>query len=128
MHGRAVVREAGFKAQIEELQAKLRLRERQLFGRTSERSKGKNEGRRGDTARRGRGQQRGARGHGRRRHAALPAVEELYDLDPTQCCCPTCQCPYEALEGTEDSEVIEVEVRAHRRLIRRRRYRAPAPL
>lgn len=123
MHGRAVAREAGLKAQIEELQAKLRLRERQLFGRKSERSKGKNEGQRGDEARRGRGQQRGARGHGRRRHAALPAVEELYDLDPTQCCCPTCQCPYEPLEGTEDSEVIEVEVRAHRRLIRRRRYR-----
>src|SRR4030067_1125030 len=72
MHGRAVVREAGFKAQIEELQAKLRRRERQLFGRTSERSKGKNEGQRGDTAPRGRGPAGGARGHGGGRRGAGP--------------------------------------------------------
>jgi transposase len=31
--------------------------------------------------------------------------------------------PYESFPGTEDSETIEIEVRAHRRVIRRKRYR-----
>ena len=124
MHSRAVEREAQREAEIEALHAKLRQRERQLFGRRSERGKGKNEGQPAQGCRRGRGQQRGASGHGRRRHAALPAVEETCDLDPAQRRCPRCECPYELLEGTEDSEVIEVEVRAHRRVIRRKRYRS----
>ena len=123
MHSRAVERGAQLAAEIEALHAKLRQRERQLFGRRSERGKGKNEGQPAHGGRRGRGQQRGASGHGRRRHAALPAVEETCDLDPAQRHCPRCECPYELLEGTEDSEVIEVEVRAHRRVIRRKRYR-----
>lgn len=124
MHRRAVEREAQLEAEIEALHAKLRQRERQLFGRRSERGKGKNEGQRAQECRRGRGQQRGASGHGRRRHAALRAVEETCDLDPAQRHCPRCECPYELLEGTEDSEVIEVEVHAHRRVIRRKRYRS----
>ncbi len=37
--------------------------------------------------------------------------------------CPQCGLPYEPFPGTEDSETIEIEVRAHRRVIRRRRYR-----
>ena len=123
MHSRAVERGAQLAAEIEALHAQLRQRERQLFGRRSERGKGKNEGQPAHGGRRGRGQQRGASGHGRRRHAALPAVEETCDLDPAQRHCPRCECPYELLEGTEDSEVIEVEVRAHRRVIRRKRYR-----
>ena len=124
MHSRAVERGAQLAAEIEALHAQLRQRERQLFGRRSERGKGKNEGQPAHGGRRGRGQQRGASGHGRRRHAALPAVEETCDLDPAQRHCPRCECPYELLEGTEDSEVIEVEVRAHRRVIHRTRYRS----
>jgi len=123
MHGRAVERAAQLNARIEELKAQLRERERLLFGRKSERSKGKSERQSAKGTRRGRGQQRGAAGHGRRRRAELPAVEETWDLDPQQRCCPQCQCPYDPLEGTEDSEVVEVEVKAHRRVIRRRRYR-----
>ena len=123
MHGRAVERAAQLNARIEELKAQLRERERLLFGRKSERGKGKSERQSAKGTRRGRGQQRGAAGHGRRRRDELPAVEETWDLDPQQRCCPQCQCPYDPLEGTEDSEVVEVEVKAHRRVIRRRRYR-----
>jgi len=38
MHEKAVQREAKLKEKVDELQAKLRLRERQLFGRKSENS------------------------------------------------------------------------------------------
>src|SRR5207237_1667330 len=39
------------------------------------------------------------------------------------CCCQPCGRPFAPASGTEDSTILEVEVRAHRRVIRRRRYR-----
>ena len=124
VHRRAVEREQALKAKVEELQAQLHQSERRLFGEKSERSKSKASGKQSVQGTRQRGQQRGAAGHGRRRRGEqLPAVEEIWDLDEQQRCCARCQRPYERLEQTEDSEIIEVEVRAHRRLIRRTRYR-----
>jgi len=124
MHGRALERESVLKAKIEQLRAQLHESERRLFGEKSERSKSKVAGKRPGEGKRKRGQQPGAPGHGRRRLGELlPAVEEIWDLDPEQRCCPSCRCPYDLLQGSEDSEVIEVEVRAHRRVIRRKRYR-----
>ena len=132
LHDRAVAREAALKARIEELQAQLHQSERRLFGEKSERSKSKASGKEPVQGRRPRGQQRGAAGHGRRRRGEhLASVEEVWDLDAQQRCCPQCQRPYEPLAHSEDSEIIEVEVRAHRRVIRRKRYRptcqCPAP-
>jgi transposase len=49
--------------------------------------------------------------------------EEKHDLPEDKQCCPTCQLPFEPLAGTRDSELVEVEVRAYRRKIRRKRYR-----
>ena len=124
LHGRAVEREAVLKARIEELQAQLHQSERRLFGEKSERSKSKASGKEPRQGTRQRGQQRGAAGHGRRRRGEqLPSVEEIWDLDAQQRCCAQCQRPYEALAQSEDSEILEVEVRAHRRVIRRQRYR-----
>jgi transposase len=37
--------------------------------------------------------------------------------------CPACRLPFAALGDTEDSEQIEIDVRAYRRVYRRRRYR-----
>lgn len=130
MHQRAVEREAQAQEKIKELEAKVCLRERQLFGRKSERGSGKQDGkgsRQGEgqapPPKRRRGQQRGESGHGRGSHGHLPAVEELCELAPEEQCCADCGLPFEPFEGTEDSEVIEIEVRAHRRVIRRKRYR-----
>ena len=44
-------------------------------------------------------------------------------MPATQCRCRRCGRPFAPVGGTEDSTVLEVEVRAHRRVIRRRRYR-----
>jgi transposase len=124
LHGRAVEREAALKARIEELQAQLHQSERQLFGEKSERSKSKASGKGPVQGTRQRGQQRGAAGHGRRRRGEqLASVEEVWDLDAHQRCCAQCQRPYEPMAQSEDSEIVEVEVRAHRRMIRRKRYR-----
>src|SRR5439155_22228572 len=73
--------------------------------------------------RRPRGQQCGAVGPRRRDHSHLPAVVEEHQLPADACCCRACGRPFAAVSGTEDSTILEVEVRAHRRLIRRHRYR-----
>ena len=129
VHHRAVEREVQLKQEVEELRAKLRLRERQLFERRSERGSG-SQGRDESTpgadqaaARRKRGQQRGAPGHGRRLHADLALFDEAYELVANEQRCAVCQQPFEPFEGTDDSEVVEIDVRAYRRLIRRKRYR-----
>jgi transposase len=71
-----------------------------------------------------RGQQRGRPGHGRRHYQHLPALLETADLPPGQCHCRNCGRPF-APWGSDPhvSTIVEVAVRAHRRLIRRRRYR-----
>src|SRR5579859_1688356 len=126
MHQRAVQREQQLHQRIAELEAQLRLREQQLFGRKTETSAA--------TApppsptpppppRRPRGQQRGRPGPRRRDHSHLPAVIEDREIPGDQCCCQRCGCPFAPVSGTEDSTVLEVDVKAHRRIIRRRRYR-----
>jgi transposase len=128
MHRRATEREAQLKHRVAELEAKLRLREQQLFGRKTETSSSSQAQATGppttpDAARRPRGQQRGRRGHGRRDYRHLPAVVEEAKRTGADSCCPQCHLPFQPLGGTEDSTVLEIAVRAHRRVIRRRRYR-----
>lgn len=126
MHRLAKERAARLQGEIEELEAKLKLRERQLFERKSEcRKAGKSGGAQpGErTAGRKRGQQPGAPGHGRRLHESLPAVDAEYDLADSEKRCPCCGLPFSEMPGTEDSEEVVVEVRAHRRVIKRKRYR-----
>ncbi|MFV1964056.1 MAG: hypothetical protein ACC628_01440 [Pirellulaceae bacterium] len=53
----------------------------------------------------------------------MPVVEEEIPLPPDETACPKCGKPAAEMSETEESEVIEVEVRAHRRQIRRKRYR-----
>lgn len=125
-HQRALEREALLKRANEELQAKLKLRERQLFERHSEKSTNSKEHIESDAPpaepKRKRGQQRGAKGHGRKCQENLPVVEEFVELAQDQRCCPCCRLPLDTLCGTQDSEVLEVDVQAHRRRYRRRRY------
>lgn len=120
---RVKAREAQLLADIKELEAKLKLREDQLFGCKSEVcTSGSEQQRLNKTSRRKRGQQPGAPGHGRRRHEQLPSREERYDLPSEEQCCAQCGLPYAPLSGTEDSELVEIAVTAHVRQIRRSRY------
>lgn len=117
-------RAAQLEERIAELEAKVRLREQQLFGRKSEQT-GKGEGAgagAGGGTKRPRGQQPGGAGHGRRKHVELPVIHEELELPPGAQCCPCCGLAYAAFAGTEDSEEIEIEIKAHRRVYRRKRY------
>lgn len=111
----------------EVLNAKLKLRERQLFGRKSEKPRNKNQKSSIENNQAGRknrrGQQPGRKGHGRSRQDNLPQIEEAYELSDEDRICPGCDLPYEEFPGSDDSEVIEIEVKPYRRLIRRKRYK-----
>lgn len=54
-------------------------------------------------------------------HGHLPAHTESIEIDSPQC--PSCGLSFADFPGSEDSEVLEIEVCAYRRVIRRRRYR-----
>ena len=137
MHGKAVAREQRLKEQLQAARAKLkelrqRLRERWARRRGSEkRTRMRAAGPAGTIAGgseaaaappRSRGQQRGAVGHGRRRYAHLPIQVDTHEVDPDQRRCPACGEQYHG-HGSEDSEQLEIEVRAYRRMIKRQRYR-----
>jgi transposase len=115
-------REAALLGELETAQAKIRDLQQRLFGRKSERRWIiDDQHRRGAVGRRARGQQRGAAGHGRTRPDQLPIRVEDVGLDSPVC--PGCGQPLSSFAGTDECEVLEVEVRAYRRLIRRQRYR-----
>ena len=122
MWRRAVEREAELKAEIAQLQAQLRRREQQLFGRKADTTTtaGPSSPPRSS---RPRGQQRGKPGPKRRDYAHLPAVEQFVELPADQQRCSSWGQSFTTFPGTEDATVLEIEVRAHRRIYRRRRYR-----
>lgn len=118
----AAQREAALRGELSAAQAKIRELQKRVFGRKSEQSSGAD---RAPTANvpspRSRGQQTGAPGHGRTMHGHLPAHTESIEIDSPQC--PSCGLSFADFPGSEDSEVLEIEVCAYRRVIRRRRYR-----
>ena len=122
-HQRAVAREEGLKAKIEELQARIRDLQQRLFGRKNEKSGAGNEIQAKQAPRKPRGQRPNSPGHGRTPLEQLPVEAQVVDLGAADKQCPSCGLPLVLFPGTEDSEVLEVEVKAYRRCIRRQRYR-----
>jgi transposase len=115
--------------EVDSLRAENRQLKDRLFAAKSEkkpskdRSNGLGDPKTAKEPRRPRGQQPDTPGPGRRDHSHLPAVEEEAELPSDETACPNCGKPAAEMSETEDSEVIEVEVRAYRRKIRRKRYR-----
>lgn len=105
----AALREAALRSELAFAQAKIRDLQQRVFGRKSERGKGANESQ-ASVSSAPRGHQLGKPGHGRAMQAHLPARVELVGLDnPT---CPQCGLGLSEFPGTEDSQVLEIEVKA----------------
>lgn len=67
-----------------------------------------------------RGKRRGAPGYGPRDHQSVPlGDEQTYDIDES--CCADCGDQWREVTE-EQSDIVEVEVRAYRRRIRRKKY------
>jgi transposase len=122
MHQRAVQREKLLHDENEQLHARIRSLEQQLFGRKTDSPATVAGVAPPVRSPRPRGQQRGRPGPKRRDYAHLPAVEQVLELPVEQQRCSRCGQPFAAFPGTDDTTVLEVEVRAHRRIYRRRRY------
>ena len=122
-HERLVEREAALKAAVEALQATIRDLTQRLYGTKSEQSASPDgAGASTPTSPRQRGQQPGSRGHGRSDRGALPVVVEVHDVSETAKHCPTCGAAFVPFPGSEESNLIEVQVQAHIRRIQRQRY------
>jgi transposase len=129
-HRDALGRVTALEQKVEQLEGEKRQLQADLFGRRSESRPGKD--RSNDLEdpqdefhgpKRNRGQQPGNPGPKRRHYSHLPVREKIVELPPEQCACPRCGQPLVRLSATEDSELIEIEVCAYRRVIHRRRYR-----
>jgi transposase len=123
MHHRAVGREKLLHQENEQLHARIRSLEQQLFGRKADSPATSDGPARPTRSPRPRGQQRGKPGPKRRDYSHLPAVEQIVELPADAQRCPDCGQPFASFPGTDDTTILEVEVRAHRRVYRRRRYR-----
>jgi transposase len=108
---------------IKALQAKVKLRERQLFGKKSEQGAGNSESLDRNKSKRNRGQQRENKSPPKRDYSHLPVIPEIQELPETERVCLCCNAPYTDMGATEDSDVIEVEVQAHIRRLKRKKYR-----
>ena len=123
-HARAVEREKALEKELEEARAEIRDLRQRLYGRKSEKAAPRDDRTfTGGRSSRPRGQQKGAKGHGRTARPRLPVVEEIQDVPSGTPGCPICHQPYVEFFRTEDSDVIEVQVRAHIRRIKRKMYR-----
>ena len=130
-HADAVKRIERLKEELDQSRGETRALQDKLFGRKSEKSARSD--RSNDlcdpeevraAVKKKRGAQPGHAGHGRRDYSHLPVEEEFVPLPEELLTCPHCGKPAAMMSATEDSEVLEINVRAHRRRIRRRRYRA----
>ena len=112
-------------ATIQTLEAKVRLREKQLFGKKSEKSKKSakvsDDSKKSDKKKKG--QRKGSKGHGRKKQPKLPKTDEFIELSNEAQLCSSCSEPYQEINRTEDSEIVEVKVKAHTRVIRRKCYK-----
>ena len=128
-HRDALQRVTVLEQKVEQLEGEKRQLKADLFGRRSETQPRNDRSNQLDDpqddsqgSKRNRGQQPGNSGPKRRDYSHLPVREEPLELPPEQCVCPGCGKPLLRLSDTEDSEQIEIEVRAYRRVIHRRRY------
>ena len=102
-------------AQLAKLHATRAVLSKALFGRKSEKQETPRSGRR-------RGQQRGAPGHGRTQRPGLEKRTEEQNPPTDARACSCCGRRYVAT-GAEQSTFVEIEIRAHKRTIRRPRWR-----
>lgn len=126
MHARALERIAVLEQENEHLRGENRRLQDQLFGHKSEKQSRKDRSNHLDGLEDEKPKANSTKpkkGPKRRDNSSLPSKEEIIELPPDERACPNCGKPRQEMTATEDSEQIEIEVKAHRRVIRRKRYR-----
>jgi transposase len=125
-HARGKIQIEALKQEILFKDAKINDLQNRLFGKKSEKNsplKSEKDGTDDTPSKRTRGQQPGSPGHGRTQRPDLPIIHDESDLADAEKCCPTCGLPHLPTPALDEhSKVIEVEVKAHVRHIRRPAY------
>jgi transposase len=126
MHAQAGRRSAALEQELEHLRGENRKLQAQAFGRQSEKQSRRDRSNQLDDPDdaqppRPRGQQRGRPGPQRRDYSHLPVREETVELPPAERLCPHCGLPLVAC-GTEEADLLEMDITVYRRLTHRRRY------
>ena len=123
-HSRAKKRESALKEELLQAKAEIVNLKQRLFGKKSEKSARKDGGpNKRSSSNRNKGQQPGSEGHGRTPRPNLPVVKEVLDVPPEEKCCSICGESRPEFFKTEDSEIVEVEVSAYIRKIKRKQYK-----
>lgn len=120
LKAQAAKTEAKLRLELQTAQAQIRDLQKRLFAGKTESHKGSESTTQVAACHAHRGHQHGARGHGRTMQPHLPARHEFSEIERPQC--PRCGLGLRLFPGTEDSEVLEIAVKAYRRVIHRRRY------
>ncbi len=102
-------------AQLAKLRATGAMLSNRLYGRKSEQQEK-------PRSERTRGQQPGAPGHGRTQRPGLEERREEINPPPDACACARCGQPYTP-NGAEESTLVEIDVKAHKRVVNRPRWR-----
>ena len=123
LKAQALKSNAALQGKLDSALAQVRDLQKRLFSTKSEQTD-PSESRSKAATRRKRGQRIGSVGHGRTIEAQLSARHEDVVLGKAQC--PECGLAFKEFAGTEDAQVLEIEVKAYRRVIHRHRY-APTP-
>jgi len=125
LHSRAKARIAELEQELLVKEAKVKDLQNRLFGKKSEKQNASRSQPSGgsETTKRNRGQQPGAPGHGRTSRPNLTVIDETIDLVESAKQCPVCGLPFCAKPALDEiCEIIEVQVQAHCRRIRRPAY------
>ena len=119
LKAQALKSNAALQGKLDSALAQVRDLQKRLFSAKSEQAD-PSESRSKAVTRRKRGQRIGSVGHGRTIAAKLSERHEDVMLDKAQC--PECGLAFKEFAGTEDAQVLEIEVKAYRRVIHRHRY------
>jgi len=120
-------REETLQLELAKAQAKIRDTEKRLYGRKSESSSTQDSSKSqpeilDDTPKRKRGQQPGHPTPIRRTYPELERIEEVHDVHENEQTCPCCGLTREEFFKEEESEIIEVDVKAYvRKVVRKSR-------
>ena len=118
-NAQALKSNAALQAKLDAALAQVRDLQKRLFSTKSEQSRPSESRSKAATCRK-RGQQRGTVGHGRTIETQMRERHEDIVLETAQC--PECGLAFKEFAGTEDAQVLEIEVKAYMRVIHRHRY------
>jgi transposase len=112
----------GLNSRIADLEAQVADLTHRLYGNHSEKGQTQPEAQSPPHEKKKRGHQAGAPRFPRAPKPDLPVIEEHSVIPEAERVCPCCGLSYHEINNTEDAEVLEINVKAHKRVIYRHKY------